>query len=317
MSAEEQESLTHAAVVDAALRIADAVEQTPVLRSDVLDERCGVKLHFKCEHLQAIGAFKLRGASHALASLDMAQASAGVCTHSSGNHGAALALAARQRGIACTVVVPEGANAQKLANIQQYGARIVRCAPTQAAREQTLSEIQAQTGAIPIPPYDHPDIICGQGTAALELLQQQPDLEGLLVPVGGGGLLAGSLLAADGHCPVWGCEPAGADDTARSLAAGKRLTDLQPQTICDGLRAVVGRLNFSVIQQHGAQILTVDDEAVIEAMQLLWRHLKQTVEPSAAITLAAVLRHPEQFRGRRLGLILSGGNVDLEQLPWS
>ena len=300
----------------AATRISGQITRTPVLSSEALNQLAGAELHFKCENLQTGGAFKLRGASNAVALLDQAAALQGVCTHSSGNHGAALARAARARGIACTVVVPEGTNARKLANMRAQGANLISCAPTQQAREQTLTQHQHTSGATAVHPYDDPAVIAGQGTAALELQEQAPKLELLLCPVGGGGLLAGTLLAANGRIPVWGCEPCGADDAARSLASGQRVIEQTPNTLCDGLRATIGRRNFALIQAHAAGILTVGDDQVIQAMRLLWDELKLVVEPSAATGLAAVLAHPEHFRGRRVGVILTGGNVDLEQLPW-
>ncbi len=304
----------HQAVRAAAQRIAGQVLRTPVLFSERLDRLAGARLHFKCENLQIGGAFKLRGAVHAVSRLPAGCRA--VCTHSSGNHGAALALAAGRRGLKCTVVVPEGASGRKLQNMQQAGAEIVRCAPTQAAREDGVTAVQQRTGATLIPPYDHPDVIAGQGTAALELIDSVPDLDCLIAPVGGGGLLAGTALAADGQIEVRGAEPAGADDTARSLQAGTRLTDRQPDTCCDGLRAFVGVMNFAIIRHHVACVHTVDDSAVIAAMRLIWDELKLVVEPSAAIVLAAVLGAPADFAGRRVGLVLSGGNVDLGRLPW-
>lgn len=307
---------SHADVRAAAQRIHGLIKRTPLLCSEALNRLAGAELHFKCENLQIGGAFKLRGASHALALLDDAAAARGVCTHSSGNHGAALARAARARNLACTVVVPEGTNERKLANMRAQGAQLIRCAPTQQAREQTLAAHQQETGATPVHPYDDAAVIAGQGTAALEMQEQAPDLEALLVPVGGGGLMAGTLLAVDGRIPVWGAEPAGADDAARSLAAGQRVIEQVPATLCDGLRATIGQRNFALIQAQAAGILTVSDRQVIQAMRLLWDELKLVVEPSAATGLAAVLAHPEHFHDRRLGIILTGGNVDLEQLPW-
>ena len=306
----------HSDVQAAAERIGGRIKRTPVLSNEVLNRLAGADLLFKCENLQTGGAFKLRGASNALALLDDAAAARGVCTHSSGNHGAALARAARARGIACTVVVPEGTNARKLANMRAQGADLIRCAPTQQAREHTLENHRQASGATAVHPYDDPAVIAGQGTAALELQEQAPERELWLCPVGGGGLLAGTLLAANGRIPVWGCEPSGADDAARSLASGRRVTEQTPNTLCDGLRATIGRRNFALIQAHAVGILTVSDDQVIQAMRLLWDELKLVVEPSAATGLAAVLAHPEHFRGRRVGVILTGGNVDLEQLPW-
>lgn len=308
--------LDHQAVLDAAQRIASQITRTPVLRSDALNQLSGAELHFKCENLQTGGAFKLRGASNAVLQLSEAQRARGVCTHSSGNHGAALARIARQLGIACTVVVPEGASARKLQNMRSLGAQLQSCAATQLAREQGVADLISRSGAVEIPPYDDARIIAGQGTAALEFLDQVADLQAMIVPVGGGGLLAGSLLAADGQCPVFGAEPAGADDTARSIAGQSRVLEHQPETICDGLRALVGIRNLQIISAGVAAVLTVDDEQTRAAMRLIWDELKLVVEPSAAVTLAAVLAYPASFAGRRVGLILSGGNVDLDTLTW-
>ena len=241
-------------------------------------------------------------------------------THSSGNHGAALALAARTRGIACHVVVPEGAVATKLASIRRNGAVLHACAATIAAREEQCAHIQAQTGAVLVHPYANAQVIAGQGTAALELLNTVADIEVLVVPVGGGGLASGTAIAAAGLAP--GCrvvlaEPEGAADTARSLAAGERRLDFTPDTLCDGLRGTLGQPNFELLQRHGAEVITVDDEETVAAMRLLWQVTKQLVEPSSAIALAAVLRSPARFAGLRVGIVLSGGNVDLDALPWN
>jgi threonine dehydratase len=306
-------------VLAAAARIVPHASVTPVLRSRELDALAGAQLHFKAEHLQRGGAFKFRGACNAVWSLTDAQAERGVVTHSSGNHGAALALAARSRGIVCHVVVPEGALASKLANIARQGAVLWRCAPTQAAREQMCAQVQADTGATLIHPYADARVIAGQATATLELLQQMEGVpEVLVVPVGGGGLAAGTALAlqyAASHCQLVLAEPAGAADTARSLAAGERQVDVVADTVCDGLRGALGAPNFELLRDR-AQVITVDDAATLAAMRLLWQVLKQTVEPSSAIALAAVLAQPSRFAGRRIGVILSGGNVDIDALPW-
>lgn len=307
-------------VLAAATRIAPHASVTPVLRSRVLDRLTGANLHFKAEHLQRGGAFKFRGACNAVWALPPGQAGRGVVTHSSGNHGAALALAAQSRGIPCHVVVPEGAVAAKLANIVRQGAVLWRCAPTQAGREAECARVQAQTGATLVHPYADERVIAGQGTAALELVQQcEVPLDTVIVPVGGGGLAAGTCLAlqhAAAHCELVLAEPAGAADTARSFAAGQRQVDFVPDTVCDGLRGALGAPNFALL--HGrASVITVDDDATIAAMRLLWQVLKQTVEPSSAIVLAAVLAQPQRFAGRHIGLILSGGNVDLDALPWA
>ncbi|WP_372392187.1 pyridoxal-phosphate dependent enzyme [Xanthomonas sp. NCPPB 3582] len=314
----ETAPLAHSDVLQAAARIAPHCAPTPLLTSHNLDALCGAQLLFKAEHLQRSGAFKFRGACNAVWSLPEHLAARGVVTHSSGNHGAALALAARTRGIGCHVVVPEGAVAAKLANISRHGATLWRCAPTIAAREQMCAEVQQTSGATLVHPYTDPAVIAGQGTATLELLHQSGGLDVLVAPVGGGGLAAGAALALHSapDCALVLAEPRGAADTARSLAAGQRLVDFVPDTLCDGLRGTLGAPNFSLLQAAGAQVITVDDAAVLQAMRLLWQVLKQVVEPSSAITLAAVLADPARFAGRRVGLILSGGNVDLDALPW-
>ena len=306
-------------VLAAAARIAGHAVLTPVLRSRTLDALAGCELHFKGEHLQRSGAFKFRGACNAVWSLPEAEAHRGVVTHSSGNHGAALALAARSRGIPCHVVVPDGAVAAKLANIQRHGATLWRCEATQAAREATCARVQASSGAHLVHPYADARVIAGQGTATLELVGQAgvPDI--MVVPVGGGGLASGTALALASVAP--GCrlvlaEPAGADDTARSLAAGERCLDFVPDTVCDGLRGALGAPNYALLRAWGAEAIVVDDTATIAAMRLAWQVLKQVIEPSSAIALAAVLAEPARFAGRRVGVVLSGGNVDLEALPW-
>ena len=302
----------------AAARIAPHAYVTPVLQSQALDALSGARLAFKAEHLQRGGAFKFRGACNAVWALPDDVAARGVVTHSSGNHGAALALAARTRGIACHVVVPEGAVAAKLANIERHGATLWRCAPSIAAREALCAQVQADTGATLVHPYADRQVIAGQGTAALELLHSHGPFDVLVVPVGGGGLAAGTRLALQAAAPgarLVLAEPAGAADTARSLAAGSLQLDFTPDTICDGLRGTLGAPNFAVL--HGAaEVICVDDAATVQAMRLLWQVLKQVVEPSSAIALAAILAEPARFAGQRVGVVLSGGNVDLDALPW-
>jgi threonine dehydratase len=304
-------------VLAAAARIAPHASVTPVLRSRSLDALAGCELHFKAEHLQRAGAFKFRGACNAVWALAADAAARGVVTHSSGNHGAALALAARSRGIACHVVVPEGAVAAKLAAIEAYGAILHRCAPTIAAREAACAELQRTTGATLVHPYADPQVIAGQGTAALELLNAYGGLEALLVPVGGGGLAAGTAIAAAAlapRCELFVAEPSGAADTAAALA-GHPLAAFTPETVCDGLRATLGAPNYIVLRDHGVTALTVEDSETIAAMRLFWSRTKQLIEPSSATVLAALLRHRTRFAGRRVGLVLSGGNVDLDALP--
>ncbi|HEY5780990.1 MAG TPA: pyridoxal-phosphate dependent enzyme [Lysobacter sp.] len=305
------------AVLAAAARIAPHAHVTPVLRSHTLDALAGCELHFKAEQLQRAGAFKFRGACNAVWSLSDEDAARGVVTHSSGNHGAALALAARTRGIACHVVVPEGAVAAKLAAIEAYGATLHHCAPTIAAREAACARVQQETGAELVHPYTDARVIAGQGTAALELLSVAP-LDALVVPVGGGGLAAGTAITASAissSTRVYLAEPSGAAETAASLQRGERVTEFVPDTVCDGLRGTLGAPNFTLLRQHRTEALVVDDGATIAAMRLLWQRTKQLVEPSSAVALAAVLGHRERFAGQRVGIVLSGGNVDLDALP--
>jgi threonine dehydratase len=307
-----------AQVRTAAARIAAHAQITPVLRSDVLDAHAGARLFFKCEHLQRGGAFKFRGACNAVWSLSDAEAARGVVTHSSGNHGAALALAAKTRGIPAHIVVPEGAVAAKLANIERAGGIIHRCAATLAAREETCARVQHDTGATLVHPYADARVIAGQGTLALELLQQVPDLDVLITPVGGGGLISGCTIVAAAlstATAVVGAEPTGADDALQSLRRGERITDIVPHTLCDGLRATIGIPNFELLREHRVDIIGVDDDATLAAMRQLWAELKQTVEPSSAVVLAALLAQRERFAGQRVGLVLTGGNVDLDSRP--
>lgn len=310
---------SYADVLAAADRIAPHIHRTPVVTCAALDELCGARLFLKCENLQKVGAFKARGATNAVLSLSDDEAARGVATHSSGNHAQALALAARRRGIPAWIVMPTTAPAVKRAAVAGYGAVIVPCEPTLAARERMLGEVVARTGAAFVPPYDDERIIAGQGTAALELASDAPGLDWVLCPVGGGGLLAGTAVALSGCAPsvkVVGCEPDGADDTARSLAAGRRLPAVDPRSVCDGLLTSVGERNFPLIARLVAGVWTVADEAVIAAMRLLFERAKLVVEPSGAIGLAAALAHRDELAGARVGIILSGGNVDLDRLPW-
>ena len=306
-------------VRDAAARIAPHARVTPVLRSAALDALAGAELHFKAEHLQRGGAFKFRGACNAVWSLSDGQAAHGVVTHSSGNHGNALALAAATRGIAAHVVVPEGAVRAKLEAIERAGAILHRCAPTQAAREAMCAEVQRATGAELVHPYADTRVMAGQGTLVLELLQQAPGLDALITPVGGGGLASGVAIAAHAMNPalsLFGAEPLGADDAAQSLAHGTRVTTVVPDTVCDGLRALVGERNLDALRAHRVDVITVSDAETVAAMQLLWSELKQVVEVSSATVLAAILKQPGRFAGRRVGVVLTGGNVDLAALPW-
>ncbi|MDT8439196.1 MAG: threonine/serine dehydratase [Wenzhouxiangellaceae bacterium] len=297
---------------EALAAIHERIRRTPVLHCDALDALIGARIAFKAEHLQHTGSFKFRGASFAVSRLP--EGTRAVATHSSGNHGAALAAAARDRGMQACVVMPENAVGVKIEAVRANGGEVVFCKPTQAAREAGLAARVAD-GHVAVPPYDHPDIIAGQGTVALELLAQVPDLDVIIAPIGGGGLLAGITRAVAEHTPqveVIGAEPAAADDAWRSLRDGKRVESHQPDTIADGLRALIGVRNFEILAAGKIEILTADESEIIESMLLLWRHLKATVEPSAALPLAVMRAQPERFAGRRVGVVLSGGNVDLD-----
>ena len=306
-------------IKQAAGRIAGLVHRTPVLTCDAIDGLAGASLFFKCENFQKVGAFKMRGATNAVLSLSDEEAAWGVATHSSGNHAQALALAARNRGIPAYIVMPSNAPAVKRAAVQGYGAEIITCEPTLRAREETLAKVVVRTGAVFIHPYDDDRIIAGQGTAAVELLGEVPDLDVVMTPVGGGGLLAGTALAVKSLVPdatVIAAEPAGADDAARSLEAGEIIPSEDPKTVADGLLTSLGGRNFPIIKKYVSAIWTVDDPGIIAAMKLIWERMKIIVEPSSAVCLAAVLDHPGEVAGLRIGIILSGGNVDLDKLPW-
>lgn len=295
-----------AAVLAAARRIRPWIHRTPVLTSRSIDALVGAPVHFKCENFQRSGSFKARGAFAALtADLDAARRR-GVITHSSGNHGAALALAGQRLGVAVTVVVPTSAPAFKRRNISRYGARIVDCGPTLEDRERTLAAVRED--ALFVPPYDHPEIIAGQGSAALELLDQAAELDAIWVPVGGGGLASGAaLIGAASGVTVRGAEPALADDAFRSLASGVRQPAPPPETIADGLRTALGESNFQLLRRYGLAVTRVDEQAIREAQRLVWSCLKIVIEPSSAVPLAALLEHRAD---RPAGVILTGGNVE-------
>ena len=311
-------------VVRAAERIRPFATRTPVLTASSLDAMFGVRLFFKCENFQRVGAFKFRGACNAVQALSRSQAARGVATHSSGNHGAALALAARLRGIPCTVVMPRNAPAVKQTAVAGYGADIVLCEPTLEARETALSETVARMGQVVVHPYDNADVIAGQGTAARELQDDVADLDLVMIPIGGGGLAAGTALAVRGQARVIAVEPVGADDAYRSFRAGERLPSISPTTIADGLLTSLGVRNFALIQRHVDDIVRVGEAAIVDAMRLVWERMKIVVEPSAAVPLAALvegaLRESDAVGGKlpgmRIGMVLSGGNVDLDRLPW-
>lgn len=307
-------------VQEAAARLAGLVHHTPVLTCSSLDDRVGAQIFCKCENFQRAGAFKFRGASNAVMSLSDAESKQGVATHSSGNHGAALALAARLRGVPARIVMPTNAPQSKKAAVAGYGGTIVYCEPTQEAREATLETVVRDTGAAFVHPYDNAKVIAGQGTAALELCAEVPQLDVILAPVGGGGLVSGTALAAAGcssRTRIAAAEPAAADDAYRSLAAGKILPANYPNTVADGLRTSLGELTFAIIQRHKVQIVTVSEDAIVAAMRYVWERMKIVIEPSSAVPIAALLDDRLQVSGRRVGVILTGGNVDLGRLPWN
>lgn len=300
-------------------RIREWVHRTPVLTCRSIDDRVGASLFFKCENFQKAGAFKIRGACNAVFSIPEEEARRGVATHSSGNHAAALALAARWRGVPAYVVMPENAPQIKKAAVAGYGASIFFCKPTLEAREETLARVLGSTDAAFVHPYNDARVIAGQGTAGLELCEDQPDLDAVMAPVGGGGLLSGVSIAVSALSPktvVIGAEPEQADDAYRSLRAGKIVPAGNPQTIADGLRTSLGDLTFAVIQKCVKDIVTVTEAAIVEAMRTVWERMKIIVEPSAAVPLAALLTQRIDLSGKRVGVILSGGNLDLDRLPW-
>ncbi len=300
-------------------RIRPFIHRTPVMTSRSLDAATGASLFFKCENLQRVGAFKMRGAANAVLSLTNAQRSNGVATHSSGNHAQALAATAQQVGIRAYIVMPDNAPQVKLNAVRGYGAEVTLCAATMQAREETLTQLVAQTGAAVVHPYNDYRVIAGQATAAKELLEDVADLDIIITPVGGGGLLSGTALITHYLSPqatVVAGEPEGADDAWRSLQAGELLPGGQPNTIADGLLAALGSKNFAIIKHYVQHIYTVSDAEIVSAMRLIWERMKIVVEPSAAVTLAAILKNKQQFRGRRVGNIVSGGNVDVAQLPF-
>lgn len=300
-------------------RIAGFIHKTPVFSSRSINELTRTDIVFKAENLQKVGAFKYRGATNAILQLSADELSKGVATHSSGNHAAALALAARTHGAVPYIVMPENAPLIKKKAVAGYGAKITYSKPTQADREATLDEILRQTGATFIHPYDNFNVICGQGTAAKEFLEQQPDLDIIMTPVGGGGLLSGSAIAAKAINPqiqVFAGEPY----NARDAFEGMRLKQIQkaysPNTIADGLLTSLSDRTFSIISEKVEKIITAREETIVQAMRMVWERMKLIIEPSAAVPLAAILENPELFRNRKIGIIISGGNVELNQLPF-
>jgi len=309
----------YAAIVSAAARVAAYVHRTPVMTCASIDAEVGAHLHFKCENFQKIGAFKARGAVNAIFALDPPRARGGVVTHSSGNHGAAVAYAARARGIPAYVVMPENAPLVKQENVRRLGATVRLCASNIAAREATCAEVQRETDATLVHPFDDVNVIAGQGTAALELLEQSPGLDAVVAPCGGGGLLSGTAIATHGAnrlIEVFGTEPRNAGDATAGFRSG-HLEPLPPTTtIADGLRTTLSPRTFGAMRTHVSDMATCSEESIVRAMRMTFERMKIVIEPSSAVPLACLLEGTLNLKGRRVGVILSGGNVDLQRLPW-
>jgi threonine dehydratase len=310
---------TYDDVIAAHERIAPHIRRTPVLVSEALNALTGAELFFKCENLQEAGAFKVRGACNAVFSLTEAQAARGVATHSSGNHALSLSYAAGRRGIPCTVVMPRTAPQAKKDAVIGYGGRIVECEPSTTSREETFARVQAETGAEFVHPYNDPRVIAGQGTCARELNDQVPGLDAVIAPIGGGGMISGTCLTMSTIAPgvqIYAAEPEQADDAFRSFKAGHIIADDAPVTIADGLKVPLKERTWHFVRHHVTDILTCSEDEIVAAMKLTWKRLRVVMEPSCAPPLATILKNPELFRGKRVGVIITGGNVDLDTLPW-
>jgi threonine dehydratase len=306
-------------IADAAKLIQPHLHRTPILTCSLIDELVGANIFFKCENFQKAGAFKSRGATNAVLSLDPYDLKQGVATHSSGNHAAALARAAMLRHVPAYIVMPENSSKVKIAAVKSYRGKITFCEPTLEAREEKLNEVLDETNAFEIHPYNNYSIIAGQATAALEMIEDHPGLDFIVAPVGGGGLLSGTALAAHYFSPatrVIGAEPSGADDAYQSFYQKKLVPSINPDTIADGLRTSLGSLTFPIIRHYVNDIVTVNDHATIDAMKLVWERMKMIIEPSSAVALAMVIKHKQRFENQKIGIIITGGNVDLKNLPW-
>ena len=310
---------TYADVEAAAARIAPHIHRTPVLTSSYFNGLTGADLHWKCENFQKAGAFKARGASNAVFGLTDAQAARGVATHSSGNHGLCLSYAAGRRGIPCTVVMPRTAPQAKKDAVRGYGGRVVECEPSTTSREAVFAQVVADTGAEFVHPYNDPRVIAGQATCSREMLEQVPGLDAVIAPIGGGGMISGTCLTLSVLAPgirVYAGEPEMADDAARSFRAGHIIADDAPETVADGLKVPLKDLTWHFVQRHVTDILTVSEDEIVAAMKLVWQRMKIIIEPSCAVPVAAVLKNPQIFKGLKVGIIITGGNVDLDKLPW-
>lgn len=300
-------------------RIKPHIHQTPVLTSDYFDAETGAKLFFKCENFQKAGAFKVRGASNAVFGLDDGMAAKGVATHSSGNHALSLSYAAGRRGIPCTVVMPKTAPQAKKDAVHGYGGTIIECEPSTSSREAVFAEVVAKTGAEFVHPYNDPRVIAGQATCSLELLDQINDLDCVVAPIGGGGMISGTCLTLSHIAPsvkIYAAEPEQADDAYRSFKAGHIIADDAPVTVADGLKVPLKDLTWHFVSNFVTDILTASEQEIIDAMKLTWQRMKIVIEPSCAVPLAVILKNPDLFRGKRVGVIITGGNVDMDKLPW-
>ena len=306
-------------IKNARSRIGEFIHHTPLLTSSAIDVIAGCRIYFKCENFQKTGAFKARGATNAVLKLGPEQRKYGVATHSSGNHAAALAMAATRSGMKSYIVMPSNAPGIKKAAVRGYGGEIIDCEPNQQSRESTLSEVVERTGAVFIPPFNHLDVIEGQATCALEMWEKEIDYDAVIAPVGGGGLISGTALTTFYISPktsVYAGEPKGADDAYKSFYADSLQPVIHPNTVADGLLTSLGEITFSVIRERLADIFTVTEQEIIDAMRLVFERMKIVIEPSSAVPLAAVLGNPAVFADKKVGLILSGGNVDLSRLPF-
>ena len=306
-------------VIAAHDRIAPYIHRTPILTSQHLNDLTGAELFFKCENLQKAGAFKARGASNAVFGLTDAQAAHGVATHSSGNHGTCLSYAAGRRGIPCTVVMPRTAPQAKKDAVRGYGGRVVECEPSTTSREAVFAKVVAETGAEFVHPYNDLRVITGQATCSREVLEQVEGLDAIIAPIGGGGMISGTCLTVSSIAPkvrIYAAEPEQADDAYRSFKAGHIIADDAPETIADGLKVPLKDNTWHYVQRHVTDILTASEDEIIAAMKLTWKRMKIVMEPSSAVPLATILKNPSVFKGRRVGVIVTGGNVDLDKLPW-
>ena len=301
-------------------RIRPYIHRTPVLTSTYLNGLTGAELFFKCENLQKAGAFKARGASNAVFGLTENEAANGVATHSSGNHGTCLSYAAGRRGIPCTVVMPRTAPQAKKDAVKGYGGRVVECEPSTSSREAVFAEVVAETGAEFVHPYNDPRVIAGQGTCSRELYEQVDGLDAVIAPIGGGGMVSGTCLTLSNIAPgveIYAAEPEQADDAMRSFKAGHIIADDAPETVADGLKVPLKELTWHFVKNHVTDILTASEQEIVDAMKLIWKRMKIVMEPSSAVPLATILKNPETFAGKRVGVIITGGNVDLDKLPWA